>query len=305
MTLLLFILATVFVLWWLIADRSVRSHPTCAKCGFDIRGLNQCRICPECGHALDARSWNYVFKKRPHGFLVAALVCLLLTQAGDLYTWSTVRLSRIAPTSALFWFADPYGTLSWPDSARSELLRRARAGEMDAAQAKAFLSESLDVARNQPKRWYYIRADLITAMWNSGLLDSAEFASYLNLAIDTRFDFFIHDRTLNWTAFAHFNSFRTSTPFWSTVVVDEVRVEHESGTTHDIPGEFSQQWLTFNSQGAVTFQASPKDFPPGKCTLVARVRMTLSKTNSHEKTDTVVLERELRHEFVIPNAISP
>jgi hypothetical protein len=267
--------------------------------------LDECHVCPECGHFRDARSWNYEFKKRPHGFLVAALVCVLLTQAGDLYAWSTVRLARIAPTSTLFWFADPKGTLSWPDSARTELLRRARAGEMDVAHAKAFLNESLDVARNQPTRWTSIRADLITAMWDSGLLGSEEFASYLNITIDTSLIFLPDNRTLYWTAVAVQNRFQSSKDFWVTMVVDAVRAENESGTVYAIPGEFAQQWLTFYTHGHATFQASRQDYPTGKCTLKARIRITVSKTASQESTDSVTLERELRHEFVHPKPNSP
>lgn len=273
MSSLLLVAAIALALWWLFQQRGQSPAPSCVRCGFDLRGLESVNTCPECGAAIGPRSRTP--RRRTEQYLLLALSACALTlwlalTFGSLLAFQAMR---IAPTGVLLSWADPAQRVHFPEAARWELLRRARAGAITSAQAQAWFDESMEIVKSRPADWTQFRADLIQALWESQQLNDAAYTSFIDRC------FAMHAAASDGGADAVLLSVSVvptglgpSKTLWLTIGAERVLVAC-GGNSMVIPGEFRQALLSPRAQDVITFQLPRHDLPAGECEVSMRLTL--------------------------------
>ena len=274
MSSLLLVAAIALALWWLFQQRGQSPAPSCVRCRFDLRGLESVNTCPECGAVIGPSSRT----PRRHGrryLLLALSACALsLWLALTFGSLLIFQSMRAAPAGMLLSWADPAQRVHWPDAARWELLRRARAGAITSAQAQAWFDESMAIVKDRPAEWTQFRADLIQALWEAQQLGDAAYTSFIDRC------FVMHAAATADGADAVLLSVSVvptglgpSKTLWLTIGAERVQMACDGSDPLVIPGEFRQTLLSPRAQDVITFQLPRRDLPAGECEVSMRLTL--------------------------------
>lgn len=162
-----------------LRGRTIATPPRCARCGFDLSGLRDPAICPECGAALAVPRAVLTSRRRiRRGVLTLAVPLLLLgTGAASLHVARTVyRLDWIsfAPTGYLL---QSLGSPA-PERALAELLRRIGAKSLSPADHSKFRAALLARLEDAAATWPAALQDALWAEYESGQMSEAERERY-------------------------------------------------------------------------------------------------------------------------------
>jgi hypothetical protein len=138
--------AMLLALAW--RGRRIDDHPLCAKCHFDLSGLHNPNICPECGTELRSRSaicrghWKI---RRPSLAAGAILLCASATPLG-VATYARAKHQSLISLTPTWWLMRE---LRSPDirislTALTELEARLTSGTLDHAVTSALVDQMLD-----------------------------------------------------------------------------------------------------------------------------------------------------------------
>jgi len=173
------------VLGW--RGRRIDDHPWCRRCRFDLFGLDQPEICPECGADLHARRAVRFGQRRKRPIvLTAGLLMLILSLTGlgvlgygrlNGFNWNTIK-----PTAFLMWQSgsdDP----ALVDGVVTELFKRAQAGELSVSQIDALAARGLDWQGDRNRPWIEAWGDVIELAAQRDLLTDEEGDRYVRQAV--------------------------------------------------------------------------------------------------------------------------
>lgn len=158
-TLLAYWIASLLIgaalLWLGIRGRRVGEHPTCRRCGFDLRGLpGAAERCPECGAGL-AKKNAIARGRRRRRIWAAALGALALFVSGAFATgWGVRQFSGVnwnanKPLFLLKWEAKEGGAASL--AAVGELTKRLSMNTVQPADLTAVVDHGLSLAASSPQ----------------------------------------------------------------------------------------------------------------------------------------------------------
>lgn len=171
--------------------RVVPGTRLCARCAFDLAGLVQATLCPECGQHLTGR--RAVVERRVRSRLLIALSLFLalgvLAASG---IWIIARTSRNAlnPYKPLWWlkFEAHHGSPKTSELALIEILTRMGTNSMRPADEQALGFDAFQRKKNNPSAWSPSWSDVLAVARAHGQVSDADWTEYarLSLQLQTR-----------------------------------------------------------------------------------------------------------------------